>query len=201
MKTLKKITCAVLALTMVIGLTACSSKGFDHKKMVEFSEDQDFDEMDDSDEYVKEYGVLTAGRSKSDGIYISCTGSDAQDVYDTVLNRFGDFKSYDVDEATSLFYANKEGYCMAFVFTLEDPKDAEKLFKKYSKRFADDGEEEKGKGYTYVIDSGNGTKDRESFCGVYLKSNTVIIIRAMTSDSDTIDELCKKYNIISPTEA
>lgn len=201
MKTFKKLACAALALTMVIGLTACSSKGFDHKKMIEFSEDQDFDEMDDSDEFVREYGNLAAGRSKSDGIYISCTGSDAQDVYDIVLNRFGELKSYDVEEATALFYSNREGTCMAFVFTLEDEKDAEKLFKKYGKKFARDGEEGKEKGYSYIIESGSGTKSKDTLCGVYLKNSTVIIVRALVSDTDPIDDLCKKYNIISPTDA
>ena len=52
MKTLKRIACSFLAIAMVIGLTACAPKKFDHKKIAKFCEDQDFENCDDFDDFL-----------------------------------------------------------------------------------------------------------------------------------------------------
>lgn len=198
MKTLKKIACSVLAFSLVTGLTACTAKPFDHQTMVDFAEKQDFDEVDEPDEFIVEYGELLGG--SGGGIYFTGDRKDAQYIYDKDLNRMGEFPDYDVDEATTMFFSDKNGYGMFFVFTFEETKDAEKFYKKYSNAFAPDGEDGKSKGITYVLSHGGGSKDKESYFGVYLNDNTVLIVRAMVEETDLVDGICKAYGVKSPTK-
>ena len=115
MKTFKKIACSVLALGLVMGLTACAPKTFEHQKLVDFLEDQDLDDLDDPDDFIRNY---------SDVI-----------------------------------------------------------------------------GMSRDIEAGDSPSDKEMLTGVYLRGNTVLIIRALGLDSDFVDDFCEVYGVISPTEA
>lgn len=201
MKTFKKIACSVLALGLVMGLTACKPKAFEYQKMVDFLEDQDMDDYDDYDDFIRDYSDAIGMGRDIDGIYIHCDGKDAQDVYDVVLNRFGDFPDYDVEESIAFAMHDEGGFGIGYLFTFEDEKEAEKLFKKYGKAFADDGENGEEKGYSYYIEAGTGTANKDLYSGVYLRGNTVIIIRTMGVDDEFVDDFCEVYGIISPTEA
>ena len=53
MKNLKRLASSFMALTIFLGLTACSAKTFDHKKMVKFGEDHDYEMFDDTDDYLE----------------------------------------------------------------------------------------------------------------------------------------------------
>ena len=68
MKALKRIACSVLALAMVVGLTACAPKGFSHKTMQKFCDEQDFELLDDEGDFYEEFVAKTAGQS-DDGVY------------------------------------------------------------------------------------------------------------------------------------
>lgn len=201
MKILKKIACSVLALGLVMGLTACAPKTFEYKTMIDFLEDQDMEEYDDSDDFLMDYGDVISMSRDNDGIYIHCDGRDAQDIYDKVLNRFGDMPDYDVTEAIAFAMQDDGGMGVGYQFTFEDEKEAGKLFKKYGKAFASDGENGDEKSYSYYIEGGEGPKDKYLYTGVYLRGNTVIIIRTMGVDDDFVDEFCEVYGLISPTEA
>ena len=91
MKALKKIACSVLALAMVVGLTACAPKGFSHKTMQKFCDEQDFELLDDEGDFYEEFVAKTAGQS-DDGVYFYGKDKDAQKVYKKIINRFEDFK-------------------------------------------------------------------------------------------------------------
>ena len=84
MKVFKKIACSVLALGLVLGLTACAPKTFEYQKMVDFLEDQDMDDIDDHDDFIMEYADVIGTHRTIDGLYIHCDGRDAQDMYDKV---------------------------------------------------------------------------------------------------------------------
>lgn len=201
MKTLKRLTCAVLTAAMVFGLTACKAKEFDHKKLSDFCEEQDFEEYDDFDDFYAAYGDIITFHAAEEGVYMYATKGDAQDLYDKVLNRFGELPTYDVSEATLFSYGDKEQLTVGYLFTFEETKEADKLFKKYSRGFADDGESGEEKGYSYSIETGDGPSGKDTLTGVYLKGNTVLIVRSMTKDSDLVEDMCAYFKVISPTEA
>ena len=201
MKTFKRLICAVLTATMIFGLTACKAKEFGHKMFADFCEDQDFDEYDDIDDFYKEYGEIISFRAEDKGVYMYATKGDAQDLYDDVLNRFKDFPDYDVSEATLFAYSDTDQLTIGYLYTFEETKEAEKLFRKFSKRYAKDGESGEEKGYSYSIDAGKGASGKDMYTGVYLKGNTVLIIRSMGGDSDLTEEFCEHFNVISPAEA
>lgn len=201
MKTLKRLTCAVLAATMIFGLTACKAKDFDHKMFADFCEDQDFEEYDDIDDFFEDYGKIISFRAEDEGVYMYATRGDAQDFYDRILNRFKDYPTYDVSEATLFAYSDKDQLTIGYLFTFEETKEAEKLFKKYSRQFADEGESGEEKGYSYSIETGDGPSGKDTLTGVYLKGNTVLIVRSITKDSDLVEDMCETFKVISPTEA
>lgn len=202
MKTFKKIACSVLALGLVMGLTACAHKTFDHQKFIDFCEEQDFNDCDDSDEFFEDYSrVITgSGSDSDDGSYISCDGKDAQEIYDVVINRFGDFPDYDMEKSSSMAFCDGKGFGIACLFTCEEERDAEKLFKKLGKAYAEDGENGDEKGYSYYIDSFENSSGREWYTGVYLKGNTVLYIRALGVDDVFVADLCEAFDVISPTD-
>lgn len=201
MKVFKKIACSVLAFGLVLGLTACAPKTFEYQKMEGFLEDQDMDELDDPDDFIMEYADVIGTNRIIDGLYIHCDGRDAQDMYDKVLNRFGDLPDYDVEESITFALQDETGMGLGYLFTFEDVKDAEKLFKKYGKAFANDGENGEEKSYSYYIEAEKGPADRDLYTGVYLRGNTVLIIRTMGVDDGFVDDFCAVYGLISPTEA
>ena len=201
MKTLKRLTCAVLTAAMIFGLTACKAKEFDHKMLADFCEEQDFEEYDDFENFYAAYGDIITFHAEEEGVYMYATKGDAQDLYDKVLNRFGELPTYDVSEATLFSYGDKEQLTVGYLFTFEETKEAEKLFKKYGKAFADDGENGEEKSYSYYIETGDGPSGKDTLTGVYLKGNTVLIVRSMTKDSDLVEDMCAYFKVISPTEA
>lgn len=201
MKTFKRLICTVLTATMIFGLTACKAKEFDHKMFADFCEEQDFDEYDDIEDFYEEYGKIISFRAAEEGVYMYATKSDAQDLYDDVLNRFKEFPDYDVSEATLFAYTDMDQLSIGYLYTFEETKEAEKLFKKVSKRYAEDGESGEEKGYSYCIMDGESSYGREILTGVYLKGNTVLIIRSMGGDSDLADDMCESFKVISPSEA
>lgn len=200
MKALKKIACSVLALAMVVGLTACAPKGFSHKTMQKFCDEQDFELLDDEGDFYEEFVAKTAGQS-DDGVYFYGKDKDAQKVYKKIINRFEDFKKYDVTEVTGYAYSDNDGLSIGFVFTFQNEDDAKKFWKEYGKAFAGGGEKGDEKGYSYYISYVESTSTRASLAGVYLNGNTVLIIRCLSEDTDLTEDLCEAYGVISPTEA
>ena len=200
MKVLKRITCSVLALAMVIGLTACAPKKFDKQKLINFLDDQDFDDYDEPEDFYDDFSGFMIGVEGSS--YVCCDGRDAKNVYKTLINRFGDFKDYDIEETVALAINDGGGYGYGCLFTFEDAKDAGKFFKKYGEMYADDGENGDEKSYSYYIKGDEtNTAGRELYCGIYIRENTVFVIRFLGVDSDFVDDLCEVYGVISPTEA
>ena len=74
----------------------------------------------------------TAGQS-DDGVYFYGKDKDAQKVYKKIINRFEDFKKYDVTEVTGYAYSDNDGLSIGFVFTFQNEDDAKKFWKEYGK--------------------------------------------------------------------
>lgn len=200
MKTLKKIACSFLALVMVIGLTSCMQQKFDHKKIAKFCDDQDFENCVDFDDFLDDYSSIITGKKTGDGTYIYVTNRDAQKMYNKTLNRLSDFPKYDVEAATC-FAINDDGINVGWLINFVDKEDAEKFFKKAGKRYADDGEKGEEKGYSYYISENKNSSSRKTLTGIYLKGNTVLLLRTVSNDTDILEDFCEYYGVISPTEA
>ena len=202
MTTVKKIVCALLVLTVLIGMTSCASKGFDHKKMVKFSEKQDFEVFDDPEDFLKEYNRIILNKRPDEGAYITATKSDAQEIYDKLLNPVNSLPSCDIDELTTVSCNNDERMLMGVLMTFEETKEAEKFYKKFSKKYLSKGDKGEQKGYSYTIYEDEMSKDKTLYWGIYLKGSTVLMVRSICRDMDPdlIDDLCKTYGVISPSE-
>ena len=205
MKLVKQVAGLALAFVMTLGFAACTPKEFEHKKLVDFCEEHDIDEADDLEKFfTRAGGLLNVGSTIDDeGIYYSCTDSEAEDVYDTLFNRFGEYRDCDVEKTTSFVFCNKNGYYLVCLFTMEDEKDAEKLFKEFEdvKEDDDDAVSGKDKNCSYIISNGENSKGKSVVAGFYMRKNTVLIIRGIYEDSDFVDDLCKEYKIKSPSES
>ena len=200
MKALKKITCAFLALAMVMGLTACAPKTFDHKKAIKYCEGEGYELYDDVDDYSDDFEEIILGNDPGEGAYIHAVKDDAQDIYDDVFNRFDGYPSCDVNEATSFIYYDEGLFIQGYVLTFDEAKDAEKVFKTYSKKLKDEGEKGEEKGYSYfIIERKYG--DIKQYCGIYLKNNSVLFIQTNAKKSKTVDGICENFGVISPSEA
>ena len=98
MKAVKRIVCSFLALVMVVGLTACSQRTFEHMKMVRFCQKHDFSECKKPKDFFEFFTRAMGGDNDDDGAYINCTGRHAQSVYDNHLKiMFNDMPDYDVE--------------------------------------------------------------------------------------------------------
>jgi hypothetical protein len=200
MKTIKRIACSILALVMVIGLTACTQQKFDHKKIAKYCDDQNYESYDDFDDFIDEYSSIISGMKIEDGSYIYVTDRDAQKIYNKTVNRFSDFPKYDVNAATC-FAINDDGINVGWLFDFADQDDAEKFFKKAGKRYAGDGEKGEEKGYSYYISEDKNSSGGKTLSGVYRRGNTVLLLRTISKDTDVIEDFCEYYGVISPTEA
>lgn len=201
MKAFKRTACALLAVFMLAGLPSCaaSAKPFEHDKMTDFCGKMDFEECSEPDEFFDAYTRMTAGIMDEEGAYITASGSDAADVYNLFMNRFTDMPSYDVDESTVFAFSGDDGFFMGFVFTFESSKEAGKFYKRFARKFIDDGKETEEKGCTYALSANWETDDQAILYGVYLKDDTVLIVRGICSDTGLADGLCKTYGVKSPS--
>ena len=88
---------------------------------------------------------------------------------------------------------------LGFLFTFEEAKKAEKLYKKYSKNYDEDGESGTKGGITYTIECSELITGRQGINGIYLKDDTLLIIRGTGEETKPIDDLCKTFGLISPS--
>ena len=198
MKIYKRIVCSVLALTMTVGLASCSSSKLSHKQLCKLADKMGLEEIEKTSKFFKEVGNLR----EDHGVYIHAKDRKAQNVYDTVTNRFDNYSDYDVTEATFLFVLDDNSLQMYAMYTFEDAKDAEDFVDEYVEVSMDRPDEGQGKGYSYLISSvkSDNYDDRYIYTGIYLDGKTVLVVRVSTGDEDTVDDFCEALKIVSPTE-
>ena len=201
MNTLKKIACSFMALTVVVGCTACASKTFDHKKAIKYCEDEDYEMFDDVDDYADAFNEIIIGNEPGEGAYIHVVKDDAQDLYDTVFNRFEGYPDSDVNEATSFIFFDEGVFIQSYVITFDDVKDAEKVYKTYAKKLKDEGEKGEEKDYSYFIMERYYGENLKQYCGIYQKNNSIFFIQCNYKKASLVDEICEVYGVISPSEA
>ena len=198
MRVFNKIACSFLAIVMIMGLTACGSKTFEHQKMTGFCKRANLEEISDFDEYYKTYRKLSAGSRSDNGAYFTGTGDDAQNTYDYVLNLYEGLPSHNVEEATAFIISNDDGMYAGFVFTLEDSVEAGELFAEYTTAYFDNGNNGKEKGYVYFVESDELKNGRTNLSAAYLKNNTILILRGVSKDTKFANDLCKTFGVRTP---
>ena len=201
MNTFKKIACSFMALTVVIGCTACASKTFDHKKAIKYCEGEDYELFDDVDDYADAFNEIIIGNEPGEGAYIHAVKDDAQDLYDIVFNRFEGYPEADVNEATSFIFFDEGVFVQAYVLTFDDTKGAEKVYKSYARHMKEYGETGEDKGYSYFIMERRYSDNLKQYCGFYQKNNSVLFVQCNYKKSAMVDEICENFGVISPSEA
>ena len=198
MKVADKNVCAFLAIAVIVRLTACGSKSFEHQKLIEFCIREDCVESPDFDEYYKSYRRLSSGNEDENGAYFAGTGEDAQDIYDYTLNLFGGLPPCSVEEASSFIFSDDDGIGAGFLFTLKDPEEAEKLFAEYKNAYMEEGSDGKEIGYEYCIEAEELKNGRTDVNCAYLKNNSVLLLKCISRDTGSARNFCKTFGVRSP---
>lgn len=198
MTALKKSVCIILVFAMVIGLTSCTSKSFEHKRFVAFCEKQGFEEYDDTEDFLEALGNVYM--SKEESCYITGTNDDAQELHNAVDRPWG-LAEYDVEEISIFGYRSEVDYSIAQLLTFKDEKEARKYFKNYAKLYSSNGEKGEQNGYSFSIKCAASVRAGQTdTVGVYLKGNTVLIINSYGTDFELIEAYCKYFHVISPVK-
>ena len=199
MKTTKKILSILVVASVVLGAAGCKKKekDFSNKSIEKVMEEYDIEAYDDVDEYTGSHPEGTDGQPK----YLMCSGDDAQDAYDAVINRLNQFPDYAVKELFhTMGISGKEAYTI-YMITLESEKKAEEMYKKMKKKLKDEKVEESTKdksGYNYIL-----IENKSAIGGLYQSRDKVIYVYG-TIDSDgqeIISDVCSKLGIVAPEDA
>lgn len=199
MKTMKRLLCLALALSVVFAMTGCNKSKFSQQAIRKYAEAEDYDEYDDNEEFYHAVGSFNEEQYS----YITATKRDARDLFNTIIYRFEvDKPKYDFTEVTALIASGDDGFCIIVAATFEDVEDAEKFFKKFPKT-VDMENEDKGeeKSYSYFISYDDSSYTRTVAYGLYLSGNTVIWLRTASEDCEAAEEFCKHFKLISPMDA
>lgn len=196
MKTMKRLLCLALALSVVFAMTGCNKPPFSHDAVRKWAKAEDFDECDEIEDLFEVVGTDTYA-------YVTATKRDARDLFNTIIYTVqSDKPKYDFTKVTALYSQDDDGMCFIIAATFEDVEDAEKFFKKFPKT-VDMENEDKGeeKSYSYFISYDDSSYTRTVAYGLYLSGNTVIWLRTASEDCDVAEDFCKHFKLISPMDA
>ena len=113
MKIFKKATCLTLSLVMLLGLSGCAPKNFNHKAIEKLAKTLKIDEYDDYEGIYDDIGQM----NKEGEGYFYATDDEAQEYYDIILNRFKQYKDYDVSEFSVMAFDDEsQNYLFLITF-------------------------------------------------------------------------------------
>ena len=191
MKLLKKAASIVLLLSVVLSLSACSGNRIKQDSIVKALENQVFDECDDYDDFVDEYGK----RNKEKSVYVTLKDKKAQKSYEKIFNRLNKYPDADVTESTCAYFTDVNGFGYIFFFKFEDAKKAEKVYKKYAKAM-DDPEDGEEKGITYSL-SNVKKNSKYVVSNAYLEKDELLIVYGSIKDTDMLEDFCDELKLPS----
>ena len=202
MKTIKRITCTFLAFAILIGLTACAPKTFEHKKLAKFCQKQGFEELDKAKSFCTFFSGSMYRDNDGEGAYAHLLKREAQKVYDEYLKySTTETQDYDVTEVTAFVYVDEDMDFYGFLYTFENEREAKKSFNNYGIHYITIDGKGKEETYSYYIANYDNYRDMNVYEGVYLKGNTLLIVECVCDDSDMVDAFCKIFGVISPSDA
>lgn len=196
MKIFKKAACLTLSLVMLLGLSGCAPKNFNHKAIEKLAKTLEIDEYDDYEGIYDDIGQM----NKEGEGYFYATDDEAQEYYDIILNRFKQYEDYDVSEFSVMAF-DDESQNYLFLATFESPEEAKSFYKAYKKQnnFENSGKEDN---YSYAGYYSEIDDDRFNARSVYLKDDMVLIIICMKQDIDTdlLSPICEELDIANPMD-
>lgn len=192
MKMIKKICLLGIMLTMAVNLCACGTKKFNHEKFADVLEASEFEEYEDGHEFLKNIAYLSNSQS-----YYYQSGDEADEMYDTLINRSLLYSDYKIKELTTAYMNKEEGYMLIYMITFESNKDAESFFEECAaKDYEKTGNQD---GYEYLISKKENTNSI-SPSSVYLIGDTILQINGKFIDTKTFDNICNMMELVNPVD-
>lgn len=195
---------STILIVCVFGMifTGCAGKKckFSHEQLAEYCKEQDIDESEDIEDYMSTAG---AAYKTTEG-YISCSGKDAQELYDELVNPVDRLPDLDPAKISACIYSNEDinGYYQTIIITFENTDEAEKFFKKFPEAFVVEGDDlkkaegkEKDYSYNYIL---SDLASHSFLDSIYIDGDTVMIIRCYVEYTFLVEDIYKEFDIVSP---
>ena len=202
MNLLKKTAAGIMALVLLLGVSACS-KRFSFENVKDIAEVCGLEETDDVDRIAK--GIH--GRLDYNEL-VYCMAdkpAKAQQIYDEVYNKSNTYPKADV-KAAAVMYSNiinsdeKAISEYVFIFTFKSKKKAEQFYSNIEDEYAILQHEEGKEKYEYMILSTSSEQGMMLYV-MYLDGDTVVILGGSgykKNDFTIVDRFCQKTDIKSP---
>ena len=203
MNLLKKTAAGIMALVLLLGISACSSKRFSFENIRDVAEECGLEETGDIGRIAKDiYGK----QDYNELVYCVTDKSDeAQQIYDEIYNKSNTYPKASVKIAAVMYsnVINGEEKAIseyAFVFTFSSSRKAEEFYRKTEEEFKIlDREAGKDK-YEYFIISGHNDQIITLY-GEYFEGKCVVILSGTgykKNDCTLVDRFCREMDIKSP---
>ncbi len=205
MKSFKKLTAALMATTMLFGLTSCAGNSkLGPNKLKAAAKDYGAEEYKDIDDFEDDFESFFDNCNFGDGAYISASGSDLKSA---IKSELGDlYYEKSIKDAT-VFLVNDADYYYFFIlnYTFDSEDDAEDFYDDCSFVIdelenlgadSDDGEED---GIVYAVADLDGYD--EGFYGVYQSGRNVMVVSGWGDCYEgDIEDLLEDYDIVLPSD-
>ena len=201
---MSKKSISTILIVCVFGMifTGCAGKKskFSHEQLAEYCKEQDIDESEDIEDYMSTAG---AAYKTTEG-YISCSGKDAQELYDELVNPVDRLPDLDPVKISACIYSNEDinGYYQTIMITFDNTDDADEFFKKFPEAFVVEGDDlkkaegkEKDYSYNYIL---SDLASHSFLDSIYIDGDTVMIIRCYVEYTFMVEDIYKEFDIVSP---
>ena len=202
MNLLKKTATGIMALVLLLGLSACS-KRFSFDNVKDIAEVCGLEETGDIDRFAKDIH----GRLDYNELVYCFTDkpAKAQQIYDEIYNKSNTYPKADVKAAAVMYsnVINGEETAISeyvFVFTFKSNKKAEQFFYNIEDEYSILEHEEGKDKYHYLILSTRSELGIMLY-GMYLDGNTVVVLSGSgykKNDCTLVDRFCRKTDVKSP---
>lgn len=207
MRCSKKLVAILLAVTFVFCITGCTKK-LTRENFVSELKSYGLEETD-------KFDVLTSAMTRRTVIsnyYVAEDEDEAEKFGNLTLNKFEvmpELKANDFVLAVITEMGSNNEYYTTFVcfYKFDSDKKAKKAYDNIVETYGDEeyGETGTKSKVTYYVESGVSAADTNKIgSGYYLKGDTVIVMRtqsAVDDDYKFVDQLCKKFGLVSPSTA
>lgn len=199
MKTIKRIIAVTLVLSTLFCIAGCKKNAsFTHESARAAFKKNGAEETEDIS---KIYQAFSRNNNEGGIYYTSKDGTEAQQMFDSIVNRFKQYNEAEVETFTAcvICHHKEKATTYFYMFTAKNEKDAKKHFDEISESAADSTYTDSGEksGYKYTIGYESG--DRCFIEGAYLKGNIVILVKAIGPESSMkdADDLIKDMKLLS----
>lgn len=207
MDRIKKTVASVLVLMFAVSAAGCSffrKPKVTHENFIKgFTEVYDAEEADEVEDL---YNVIMRYPLDKGIYYTSDDEDEADQMYDTLLNRLNHFPNYKSHKSSFGYIETHDGtMTLLFAFSFKTEEKAQKFFDELSEDVEEGNEEFKKDskdGYKYALGHDNGY-DKAGADALYMQGDTVIYIRSLvksSEDADDLDKCIKTMGLISPYE-